>query len=273
MMMRILAFIDSVGPAVLDHLWQTTAFVAVVWVTTLALWKNAARVRYGLWLAGSVKFLVPFSLLMGLGSLLPAPQSVVTGTEAPVYSAVDVVTQPFREVATAAPVAHVASWDEWMPMLLGVVWLCGVLVVLAVWVRRWWQMAEVLRRESRVEEGRVFAILRRLDPRGQVALVQTEGSMEPGVFGVWRPVLLWPEGLSELLEDEHIEAIVAHEVMHVRRLDNLTAMLLHGGGSGVLVSSGGVVDGAADGARSVNARAMRRWWSWGAGRGCMRRVC
>ncbi len=49
--------------------------------------------------------------------------------------------------------------------------------------------------------------------------------MEPGILGVFRPALLWPERLSEKLEDEHIEAIMAHELEHVRRRDNLTAML------------------------------------------------
>ena len=39
------------------------------------------------------------------------------------------------------------------------------------------------------------------------------------------PVLLWPEGISRHLEDAHLEAIVAHEVWHVRRRDNLAAAL------------------------------------------------
>lgn len=38
------------------------------WLLTLALRKNRAGVRYGLWLAASLKFLVPFSLLVGAGS-------------------------------------------------------------------------------------------------------------------------------------------------------------------------------------------------------------
>jgi len=47
--------------------------------------------------------------------------------------------------------------------------------------------------------------------------------MEPGIFGIVRPVLLWPVRLTERLEDGHIEAILAHELLHVRRHDNLAA--------------------------------------------------
>jgi hypothetical protein len=51
-----------------NHLWQSTLCAAAVWVLTLAFSKNRASVRYCLWLTGSVKFLVPFSLLVRIGS-------------------------------------------------------------------------------------------------------------------------------------------------------------------------------------------------------------
>lgn len=44
-------------------------------------------------------------------------------------------------------------------------------------------------------------------------------------FGVTRPVLMWPAGRSERLNDAQIAGIVAHELEHVRRRDKLTAML------------------------------------------------
>ncbi len=36
-------------------------------------------------------------------------------------------------------------------------------------------------------------------------------------------MLVWPEGISEHLDDSHLDAIVAHELWHVRRRDNLVA--------------------------------------------------
>jgi TonB family protein len=49
--------------------------------------------------------------------------------------------------------------------------------------------------------------------------------MEPGIFGIVRPVLLWPATISEHLQDSHLRAILAHEVSHVRRRDNLAATM------------------------------------------------
>jgi uncharacterized protein (TIGR03435 family) len=46
--------------------------------------------------------------------------------------------------------------------------------------------------------------------------------IEPGVFGFFRPVLLLPERILERLSPEQLSTIVAHEMCHVRRRDNLT---------------------------------------------------
>jgi uncharacterized protein (TIGR03435 family) len=45
------------------------------------------------------------------------------------------------------------------------------------------------------------------------------------VFGILAPTLVWPSRLDEQLSEEQVEAIVAHEVTHVRRFDNLGALV------------------------------------------------
>jgi bla regulator protein BlaR1 len=56
-------------------------------------------------------------------------------------------------------------------------------------------------------------------------MLLSRNSLEPGIFGIARPVLVWPEGISQHLDDQHLEAILAHEIWHVRRRDNLFAAL------------------------------------------------
>ena len=52
--------------AIADHLWQSTAFAMLVAVSAIALRGNRAAVRYALWFAASIQFLIPFSLLATL---------------------------------------------------------------------------------------------------------------------------------------------------------------------------------------------------------------
>jgi len=51
-----------------SHLWQSTLFAAAAWLLTLTVRKSRAAVRYWIWLAASVKFLVPFSMLVSVGN-------------------------------------------------------------------------------------------------------------------------------------------------------------------------------------------------------------
>ena len=60
--------LSAIGTALANHLWQSTLFAFVIAVFTLALRKNQASLRHHLWLAASLKFLLPFSLLISLGS-------------------------------------------------------------------------------------------------------------------------------------------------------------------------------------------------------------
>ena len=57
----------SIAPAMGNHLWQSTLFAVVAGLLTLMLRKNQARARYWIWMAASLKFLIPFSLLVGIG--------------------------------------------------------------------------------------------------------------------------------------------------------------------------------------------------------------
>jgi len=229
---RAILWLAEAGPAVGNHLWQSTAFAAIVWAATLLLRRNHARLRYGLWLAASVKFLLPCSLLIALGGLLPRPQRTVVA--APVSYAMDEVAQPFIEmpvkvVPVQVRLSPMRRFEHCLPLVLGIVWLCGTGAVLLVWGVSWWRIKATLRRAERVEVGREAELLGRVEAamgkRRRLPLMLSREQMEPGVFGVIRTVLIWPEGLSERLDDDHIEAILAHERMHVRRWDNLTAAM------------------------------------------------
>jgi uncharacterized protein (TIGR03435 family) len=69
--------------------------------------------------------------------------------------------------------------------------------------------------------------LRRLEHESNakraVPLVITDATQEPGIFGILRPVLVWPSALSQRLTAAQIDAILSHELAHVRRLDNLSS--------------------------------------------------
>lgn len=219
----------EIAPALGNHLWQSTLFATAAGLLTLTLRRNHARARYWLWLAASVKFLIPFSLLVNLGSLLSWSRGSA-GIKAPLYFVIEEVSQPFLRSATPAisPSSSAIvspSLLHWLPVTFLAVWFCGFVMILFTWCLRWRRVSAAMREAAPLREGREVEALQRLQPiaRTSIEIVLSRTSLEPGIFGIARPILIWPEGISEHLEDAHLEAILAHEVWHVRRRDNLAA--------------------------------------------------
>src|ERR1700722_18085035 len=115
---------ESLSPLA-NHLWQSTLFASAAWLLTLALRKNPARVRHWVWVAAALKFLVPFSLLIALGSHVPwrAAQAV---PQASVSIALDQVSQPFALPASQVVVTAAARASV-VPAIVWTLWVCGFL--------------------------------------------------------------------------------------------------------------------------------------------------
>ena len=217
---------------ILNHLLQSTAFAAVCALLTLTLRNNRAHVRYGLWVAASLKFLLPFEALIALGRalghrLLPATTGQVVYLFQSVVQPIDRTVGPaaMRVPILAEPPGSVSG--AVFPTALLVVWVIGSLVILTRWLVQWRNLARLAERSPVMTEGREIAILRRLEGarrvRRPLKVLASDAAIEPGVFGVFTPRLLWPRAISARLDDSQIEAILAHELSHVGRYDNLVA--------------------------------------------------
>jgi bla regulator protein BlaR1 len=225
----------AIAPGVANHLWQSTLFAIAAGLLTLLLRKHHARARHGLWLAASLKFLLPFSLLVSIGSRLsPAPAAARASALRPtLYFAIEEISRPFSQFGVRATPAHAPSiTSSIFPQLTQAavaIWLVGFLAVLVVWGVRWRRISAAMRQATPLSNGREIELLRRMERIGGIrrplAMLLSRNSLEPGIFGIARPVLVWPEGISQHLEDQHLEAILAHEIWHVRRRDNLFAAL------------------------------------------------
>jgi uncharacterized protein (TIGR03435 family) len=148
-----------------------------------------------------------------------------------VYSAFEEINEPFSapSALVVAPGQADSSPRHLLPIMLASVWLAGFASVLMLWGIYWRRVRVAMQGAVRMREGREAEMLRRVEeiagiPRPIDVLV-VASRFGPGVYGILRPTLLWPQGVSERLDDGHIEAVLAHEVCHVLRRDNLTAAL------------------------------------------------
>jgi bla regulator protein BlaR1 len=194
----------------LNHLWQSTLFAAAAGLLTLALRKNRAPVRYWLWFAVSCKFLIPFSILVTLGSQVEWRKAQTLQPSA-LPLVMEQISQPFAPAAPAPVPAKKPPVSSATVLLCA--WLSGLSIVVFSWFRQWRRIRTAMRLASP------------LHLNLPIRAMSSPARLEPGVFGIFRPVLLLPEGITDRLTPAQWQAILAHELCHVRRRDNLTAAI------------------------------------------------
>ncbi len=215
--------------AVADHVWQSTIVFLCIWGFTATLRQNRAAVRHRLWLIASCKFLVPYGALTWLGGQFAG--MLPTAAYTPVTRALSTASEPFAQVIAydaAGPLVAPLSPSPVMALVV-TAWVCGVVAVLSGWVIGWLRVTRVAAADVAINDGPVAESLARVRARlgadQSLPIRICSGQTEPGIFGIWRPVLLWPRALTTRLSEPEMDAIVAHELAHVRRYDNLISAL------------------------------------------------
>ncbi len=202
--------------AAVDHIWQSTLVAGAAGALTLVFATNGAAVRYWIWFAASMKFLVPFAVV---GAATARLAEIVAVPLDGGGQAAQALTVMFQSAALPSGTGDHAA-------IFASVWLLGAVTVAGWWTAQWWRVTTMARGAETIGGGPVHDALRRaelaLGLRRPTMLGLSQGTLEPGVIGIRRPMLLWPAHLS-VLDDREVETIVAHEAAHISRRDNACA--------------------------------------------------
>jgi uncharacterized protein (TIGR03435 family) len=197
--------------AVLNHIWQSTLFTFAIAFLAISFRKNRAEVRYWLWFVASCKFFIPFSLLLSLGSHIGSVHAVAKTVMAPAVSfTIEEISRPFPHAVRLTPAATDAA-TNWLPIVAGALWICGFAAIVVIRFREWLRMRELVRSSSLVRTP------------APISVRSTSVLVEPSVVGLLRPILLLPAGITKCLTPCQLKAVLAHELCHVHRRDNIAA--------------------------------------------------
>src|SRR5580704_3197263 len=128
---------------VANHLWQSTLFAAALALLSLAFRRQRAKVRYALWLAASVKFLIPFAMLVSIGNQFEW-RTAASIAHSPIPIAMEQISQPFIPPASWERLAVPAA-DGRIPAVLRTIWICGFAAVLFSWLVQWRRIRAAVR--------------------------------------------------------------------------------------------------------------------------------
>ena len=233
--------IQRLGWTLVHFVWQATVVALILAIVLRLLRRYSVNLRYIIaCIALAVIVLMPAATIrtidVSLETAEPIKQDAVdlpkVGAHAQAVVEMPQVESPLVQVAAASRAALKDRFSSAVePALPYVVvgWLVGVLG-LSIWhLGGWTQLQRLRRRMVKQVSERVHLRLRHLSERlgvkraikiAESALVQV-----PTVVGWLKPVILLPGSALTGLSGEQLEAILAHELAHIKRHDYLVNML------------------------------------------------
>ena len=218
------AFTQALGWTLLHSLWQAALTAALFYGVRLA--RLSPQRTYG-WAVGAMIGIVLAAIITF--SLQYQPQAVTHSASFDTisYTSTDLPT------AEAAPsvgyrTQSVMQWvDQRTEWIVGL-WLVGLLLFSTRFFGSWWYLQRLKQRGTQLLspwQSRVNVLAQRLSIRRAVTFRVSTRATVPMVIGQWKPMILMPLSIMSNLPSEQIEAIIVHELAHVRRQDYLINLL------------------------------------------------
>jgi beta-lactamase regulating signal transducer with metallopeptidase domain len=209
--------VQALGRSLLHFLWQGSLLALLLWMIKTIV-PASARIRYAA--ASLIMLMMPVALVVTIsGDFRNQPEAATLAPIAPLAAA----TAPISFAAPVEQTTRVGIWG-WVVCL----WLAGV-VLLSLRATGGWMRAQRLKRRVLPASGELQDMMTRLKQRLRVSApvrFYTSAIVEvPTVIGWIRPYLLLPVTTLTGLSESQLEAILAHELAHIRRHDYLVNLL------------------------------------------------
>ncbi len=212
--------------ALVHFVWQGTAIAGLAAVAFGALRRRRPEIRY---LVGVAALAVMLASPLATVSALRAPGAGERWSTPPTVSRADsaaatpdvAVRVEAGRAQDAGPAASPVGWPAWL--LVG--WVAGVgllaLRLAAGWGVVWARVREARPLGDLEWAHRVATLARRMGLSSRVRVLSSTLARVPCAIGALRPVILVPVSALACLSPDQVEAIVAHELAHIRRHDYL----------------------------------------------------
>jgi len=217
----------ALGWALVDSLWQNALAAAGLAALLALVPVRAARIRYAFaTLTLAMMLALPLATAVRLSGTSPQISDVVTATSA--VAAGPTGPGPRAVAAIPTPAAIRAAIEPVLPWVV-LAWFGGV-VALSLRLASGWLMTRQLGRvgTSSVPDACVEAVARlaaRLRISRPVRVLGSAVVQVPAVIGWLRPVILLPASALTGLTPLQLDALLAHELAHVRRYDYVVNLL------------------------------------------------
>lgn len=218
MMIEHSRWMAALGTALVQFLWQAALVGGALAAARPLLRRASARARYAWDCAALLALPVIFA-----ATLMAAHAAGADGTDLLLWLPAAVGTWLQR------------SLTDFLPYIVAA-WAAGVVALAAYSLGGWWLVQRVRRAASREIPAAWTLRFEQLRQRAgglrrqgsRIALGLSSAVHGPCVVGWWRPLILLPLSAVGAIAPEALEALLAHELAHIRRRDYLVNLLQRG---------------------------------------------
>ncbi len=223
--------LQALGWTLVHSLWQLVVIAGLLWLVLKIMHRSRPAVKYGLavgalvlsLIVSSATFIYEYQPVDELTTLSSVADTSVFWESSALLKA---------EAGIETGVDRAIYWIEQNIPLLVNLWVLGAMLFMFRLVNSLSEIRGLRNSSSLVDDFQIQKIVYRLAGKmgisAEVQLRVSSFGVSPLTFGTLKPVILFPAGLLFQLSPEQLEAIIAHELAHVKRNDYIANLLLSG---------------------------------------------
>lgn len=224
------SLLQALGWTLVHSLWQLVLIAALLWGILKLVRRSKPAVKYGFAVGALV-----FAILAGASTFL---YEINEAESRPVFSSVDfqkLVTAPLFSSSAeemGAVTITITRWiNQYIPFLVNI-WFLGSLLFLFRLANSLSEIRGLRKSSTPISDVQfekiAFRLAGKMGLKTDIQLRISQFGISPLTFGAIRPIILLPAGLIFQLSPTQLEAIIAHELAHVKRHDYLINLVLSG---------------------------------------------
>ena len=219
--------LHALGWTLVHSIWQLVLVAGVLWIALKLARKSPSALSYGMGVGALlISFFVTAATFIYVWT---RPEGVpLLSSEAGILSESSMNSTPSFDWEVW--LAQGIFWTEQNLSLLVNFWFFGAVLFLFRLIAQLTEVRKLRKNSQPFENLEIQTLTDRLvislGIRRKIEVRTTERAHSPVTFGVLTPVILLPAALVFQLSPAHLEAVIAHELAHVKRNDYLSNLLL-----------------------------------------------
>ena len=232
-----MVFIDKIGLVLFHFAWQATVIALLSGILLFVLKNAGSKVRYAVCCL-SMFLMVALPVIFAFSNLIKDPDSFnVSALKQlpPIDTKEEFYNGKLIGITYRTGETQISSYEELMfyvnryTPFISIIWMFGVLLIIVYRIYGFSKIRSLIRQAHLLVETswetKIKELMRKIGIKKKITFLQSRGIESPAVIGFLKPFLLIPVSFFTGVESICIEAILLHELAHIKRYDYLVNII------------------------------------------------